>query len=74
MAIFRLPKLSDALPQVALVIAHATAEIANTVEVWTSVKPRSLAKGGTNTNANDCPRPTENRPIFNQEFEPEKLL
>jgi len=62
----RLPYLSDALPQDALVIAHATAEIENIVDVSTTDKPKSLARGGTKTKANDCPRPTENKPNFNQ--------
>jgi hypothetical protein len=65
-AIFLLPKLSDALPQDALVMAQATAEIAKIVDVCISDKPRSLASGGTSTKANDCPRPTENRPNFSQ--------
>lgn len=73
-AMFLLPKMSDALPQEALVKAHATAEIAKIVDVCTSDKPRSLANGGTRTKAKDWPRPTENKPIFNQIFEPEKIL
>jgi len=52
-AIFLLPKLSDALPQDALVMAQATAEIAKIVDVCISDKPRSLASGGTSTKAND---------------------
>ena len=62
----RLPYLSDALPHDALVIAHATAEIENIIDVSTTDRPKSLAKGGTKTKANDCPRPTENKPNFNQ--------
>ena len=52
-AIFRLPNLSDALPQDALVIAHATAEIEKIVDVSITDKPKSLARGGTNTKAKD---------------------
>ena len=58
--------LPDALPQDALVIAQATAEIAKIVDVCISDKPRSLASGGTSTKANDWPKPTENRPNFSQ--------
>ena len=65
-AIFRLPYLSDALPQEALVIAQATAEIEKIVDVSTTDKPKSLAKGGTKTKAKDCPMPTANKPNFNQ--------
>ena len=66
-AIFLLPYLSLALPQKALVNAHATAEIAKIDEVWISVKPKSLAKGGTKTKTKDWPSPTVNRPNFNHE-------
>ena len=52
-AIFLLPYLSDALPHDVLVMAHATAEIENIMEVSITDRPRSLANGGTNTNAND---------------------
>ena len=52
-AIFLLPCLSDALPHDVLVMAHATAEIENIMEVSITDRPRSLANGGTNTNAND---------------------
>ena len=52
-AIFRLPYLSDALPHDPLVIAQATADIENIVAVSTTDRPKSLAKGGTKTNAND---------------------
>ena len=50
---FLLPYLSEALPHEALVTAHAIAEIEKIVEVSITDRPRSLAKGGTNTNAND---------------------
>ena len=62
----RLPYLSDALPHEALVTAHATAEIENMVDVSMTDNPKSLAKGGTKTNAKDWPKPTENKPNFNQ--------
>ena len=62
----RLPYLSDALPQDALVIAHATAEIEKIVDVSITDKPKSLAKGGTKTKAKDWPKPTANKPNFNQ--------
>ena len=52
-AIFRLPYRSLALPQNALVVAQANAEIANIDEVCISVKPRSLARGGTSTKTKD---------------------
>ena len=51
--IFRLPYLSDAFPHEELVIAQATADIEKIVEVSMTDKPRSLANGGTKTNAND---------------------
>ncbi len=63
---FLLPYLSEALPHEALVSAHAIAEIEKIVDVSMTDRPRSLAKGGTNTNANDCPKPTANNPNFNQ--------
>ena len=44
-AMLRLPCLSDALPQDALVSAQATAEIEKIVDVSITDKPRSLAKG-----------------------------
>jgi hypothetical protein len=62
----RLPNLSDALPQEALVNAQATAEIEKIVEVSITDKPKSLANGGTKTKAKDWPKPTENNPNFNQ--------
>ena len=62
----RRPYLSEALPQDALVIAQATAEIEKIVDVSITDKPKSLAKGGTKTKANDWPSPTENKPNFNQ--------
>ncbi len=65
-AIFLRPYRSDALPQDALVTAQAIAEIAKIEDVSITERPRSLAKGGTNTKANDWPRPTENKPNFNQ--------
>ena len=65
-AIFLLPCLSEALPHDVLVMAHATAEIENIMEVSITDRPRSLANGGTNTNANDWPKPTANNPNFNQ--------
>ena len=50
--------LSNALPQDALVIAHATAEIEKIVDVSITDKPKSLANGGTKTNAKiDLNRP-----------------
>ena len=52
-AIFRLPYLSDALPHEALVIAQATADIEKIIDVSITDKPKSLANGGTKTNAND---------------------
>ena len=52
-AILRLPYLSDALPQDALVIAQATAEIEKIADVSITDKPKSLANGGTKTNAKD---------------------
>ena len=52
-AILRLPCLSDALPQDALVMAQATAEIEKIVDVSITDKPKSLANGGTKTNAKD---------------------
>tara|TARA_B110000211_G_C13728448_1_gene399196 strand:- start:398 stop:562 length:165 start_codon:yes stop_codon:yes gene_type:complete len=52
-AIFLRPYLSDALPQDALVTAQAIAEIAKIEDVSITDRPRSLAKGGTNTKAND---------------------
>lgn len=52
-AILRLPYLSDALPHEELVTAHATAEIENIVDVSMTDNPKSLAKGGTKTNAKD---------------------
>ena len=58
-------------PKTALVNAHATAEIAKIDEVWISVKPKSLAKGGTKTKTKDWPSPTVNRPNFNHE-EPDR--
>ena len=65
-AMFLLPNLSEALPHEALVTAHAIAEIEKIVDVSMTDRPRSLAKGGTNTNANDWPKPTANNPNFNQ--------
>ena len=44
-AILRLPYLSDALPQDALVMAQATAEIEKIVDVSMTDKPKSLANG-----------------------------
>ena len=52
-AIFLLPYLSDTLPHEELVIAHATAEIEKINDVSTTDKPKSLANGGTKTNAKD---------------------
>jgi hypothetical protein len=49
----RLPNLSEALPQEALVNAQATAEIEKIVEVSITDKPKSLANGGTKTKAKD---------------------
>ena len=49
----RRPYLSEALPHDALVIAQATAEIEKIVDVSMTDKPKSLAKGGTKTNAKD---------------------
>ena len=69
-AIFLLPYLSLVLPQNALVVAHAKADIAKIEEVCISLKPKSLARGGTRTKTNDWPRPTVKRPNFNHE-EPE---
>ena len=66
-AIFLLPYLSDILPQEELVTAHATAEIEKINDFSTTDKPKSLANGGTKTNAKDCPRPTENRPNLSQD-------
>ena len=66
-AIFRLPYLSDALPHEELVIAQATADIEKIIEVSITDKPKSRANGGTKTNANDCPSPTENKPNFSQD-------
>ena len=66
-AIFRLPYLSDALPHEALVIAQATADIEKIIDVSITDKPKSLANGGTKTNANDWPSPTENKPNFSQD-------
>ena len=66
-AILRLPYLSDALPHEELVIAQATADIEKIIEVSITDKPKSLANGGTKTNANDCPSPTENKPNFSQD-------
>ena len=66
-AILRLPYRSLALPQNALVVAQASAEIANIDDVCISVKPRSRASGGTSTKTKDWPRPTVNRPNFNHE-------
>ena len=65
-AILRLPYLSEALPHDALVSAQATAEIENIVDVSITDKPKSLANGGTKTKAKDWPRPTANKPNFNQ--------
>jgi hypothetical protein len=65
--------LSLALPHAALVKAHAIAEKANTREVCTSVKPKSLAKGGTITKTNDCPRPTVNKPNLSHD-EPDEFI
>ena len=65
-AILRLPYLSDALPQDALVMAQATAEIEKIVDVSMTDKPKSLAKGGTSTKAKDWPKPTANKPNFSQ--------
>jgi hypothetical protein len=45
--------LSEALPHDALVSAQAIAETEKIVDVSITDRPRSLAKGGTNTNAND---------------------
>ena len=45
--------LSEALPHEALVIAQATAEIEKIVDVSMTDRPKSLAKGGTKTNAKD---------------------
>ena len=66
-AIFLLPYLSDILPQEELVTAHATAEIEKINDVSTTDKPKSLANGGTKTNAKDWPRPTENKPNLSQD-------
>ena len=66
MAIFLLPYLSEALPHEALVIAQAIADIEKMLEVSITDKPKSLARGGTNTKANDWPSPTENKPSFSQ--------
>ena len=52
-AIFLLPYLSEALPHEALVTAHAIAETEKMVDVSMTDRPRSLANGGTNTNAKD---------------------
>ena len=52
-AIFLLPYLSLVLPQNALVVAHAKADIAKIEEVCISLKPKSLARGGTRTKTND---------------------
>ena len=65
-AILRLPYLSEALPHDALVSAQATAEIEKIVDVSITDKPRSLANGGTKTKAKDWPKPTANKPNFNQ--------
>ena len=62
----RRPYLSEALPQDALVIAQATAEIEKIVDVSMTDKPKSLANGGTKTKAKDWPSPTANKPNFNQ--------
>lgn len=66
-AIFLLPYLSDILPHEELVTAHATAEIEKINDVSTTDKPKSLANGGTKTNAKDWPRPTENKPNLSQD-------
>ena len=47
-------------------MAQATAEIEKIVDVSITDKPKSLANGGTKTNAKDWPKPTENKPNFNQ--------
>ena len=61
------PYLSLALPQDALVKAHAIADIANMRDVCTSVSPKSRANGGTITKTNDWPKPTVNKPNLSQD-------